>query len=356
MADRLSRAHRATSEFLLDFLYEAQVKEVCELTGLDPTGRRKTLVKKLLAAEDGPAKAHGQTRSGARARDHKAQPSRTPNMTEKDAKAADVNEQPTPLPEPPPGTMRVDKMELVWPGKYDEDGNLREPPRANLPFQVIERVNESRATREARKTTGGTLFDMYHAEEGPTFEAGWRNKLIWGDNLLVMNSLLEKFAGKIDLIYIDPPFEVGADFTYSTLVGDGHLKVVKEQSVLEEKAYRDTWGQGTESYLSMIYPRLAIARDLLAATGSIFVHCDWRLQSQLRVILDELLGAGCFRNEIVWKKNSLGAKGSATQFPRNQDVILFYSRSSTGYIFQRQYRGIREPIIRDRAGREKYPF
>ena len=97
----------------------------------------------------------------------------------------------------------VTRTELVWPGKYHEDGTLKEAPRVNLPFQVIETVNESRATREARKTKGMSLFDMYEGTEGDTFEEGWRNKLIWGDNLLVMGSLLEKFAGKIDLIYID---------------------------------------------------------------------------------------------------------------------------------------------------------
>jgi len=253
--------------------------------------------------------------------------------------------------------IEITKTELVWPGKYNEDGTLKEVPRVSLPFQVIETVNESRATREAKKLPQQeTLFDVYQGKEGDSFEEGWRNKLIWGDNLLVMGSLLEKFAGKIDLIYIDPPFEVGADFTFSTQVGDGPMQVSKQQSLIEEKAYRDTWGKGTESYLSMIYPRLALARELLAETGNIFVHCDWRLQAQLRITLDELFGTDCFRNEIIWKKNSLGAKGRATQFPRNQDVILYYSRSSSGYNFKRQFKDVREPITRNRAGREKYPF
>ena len=104
----------------------------------------------------------------------------------------------------------ITRTELVWPGKYNEDGTRKEVPRVSLPFQVIETVNESRATREAKKGgVQGTLFDVYEGKEGDTFEAGWRNKLIWGDNLLVMGSLLEKFAGKIDLIYIDPPFATG---------------------------------------------------------------------------------------------------------------------------------------------------
>ena len=116
--------------------------------------------------------------------------------------------------------IEITKTELVWPGKCNEDGTLKEVPRVSLPFQVIETVNESRATREANKLPQqGMLFDVYEGKEGDTFEAGWRNKLIWGDNLLVMGSLLEKFAGKIDLIYIDPPFDTGSDFSYRTMVG-----------------------------------------------------------------------------------------------------------------------------------------
>src|SRR6266850_1570017 len=130
------------------------------------------------------------------------------------------------------------KTELVWPGKYNEDGTLKEVPRVSLPFQVIETVNESRATREAQKTTSMGLFDVYDGREGDTFEEGWRNKLIWGDNLLVMGSLLEKFAGKVDLIYIDPPFATGADFSFTTPIGELGDAIEKEQSLIEAKAYR----------------------------------------------------------------------------------------------------------------------
>src|SRR5882757_10052760 len=96
----------------------------------------------------------------------------------------------------------ITKPELVWPGKYNEDGTLLEVPRVSLPFQIIETVNESRATREVQKATSLGLFDVYEGKEGNTFDAGWRNKLIWGDNQLVLGSLLGKFGGKADLIYI----------------------------------------------------------------------------------------------------------------------------------------------------------
>src|SRR5216117_614434 len=125
----------------------------------------------------------------------------------------------------------ITRTELVWPGKYTEDGTLKEVPRVNLPFQVIETVNVSRATREVKKVgVQGGLFDVYEGKEGDTFEAGWRNKLIWGDNLLVMGSLAEKFAGKIDLIYIDPPFATGADFSFTAEIGERGVELLKEQS------------------------------------------------------------------------------------------------------------------------------
>ena len=146
--------------------------------------------------------------------------------------------------------IEITRTELVWPGKYNEDGTIKEVPRVNLPFQVIETINESRATREAKKVPQNlSLFDIYEGKEGDTFEEGWKNKLIWGDNLLEMGSLLEKFAGKIDLIYIDPPFATGADFSFRAQVGDGGFELTKNQSIIEEKAYRDTWGKGFDSYL-----------------------------------------------------------------------------------------------------------
>jgi adenine-specific DNA-methyltransferase len=172
--------------------------------------------------------------------------------------------------------IEITKTELVWPGKYDTSGGPRDIPRVNLPFQIIETVNETRATREARK--GGlqqSLFDFWEGQEGDTFEHGWRNKLIWGDNLLVLGSLLEKFAGKLDLIYIDPPFATGVDFSFITEIGEQGLEIEKEQSLIEEKAYRDTWGAGLDSYATMLRDRLILMRDLLSETGCIYLHCDW---------------------------------------------------------------------------------
>src|SRR5262249_55909744 len=155
----------------------------------------------------------------------------------------------------------ITRTELVWPGKYNEDGIRKEVPRVSLPLQVIETINESRATREAEKQRQPTLFDIWEGKEGDTFEDGWKNKLIWGDNLLVMGALLEKFAGKIDLIYIDPPFDTGSDFSFKVLIGkDDDPLPGKEPSIIEEHAYRDTWGHGYDSYLNMMSLRLQLLR------------------------------------------------------------------------------------------------
>ncbi len=250
--------------------------------------------------------------------------------------------------------IEITKTELVWPGKYNEDGTLKEVPRVSLPFQVIETVNESRATREARKEREKqpTLFDIYEGQEGDTFEEGWKNKLIWGDNLLVMGSLLEKFAGKIDLIYIDPPFATGANFSFKTEIGDVGFEVEKEQSVLEEKAYRDTWGAGLVSYLDMIRHRFVLMRHLLAPTGSIYVHLDATVGHYVKALMDEIFGADSFQREIVWRIGWIsGYKSAAKNWIRNHDMILFYVKTPGQFTFNKEY--IPYPPGYERRGGEK---
>ena len=228
----------------------------------------------------------------------------------------------------------ITRTELVWPGKYNEDGTLKEAPRVSLPFQVIETVNESRATREVKKDSTMPLFDVYAGSEGSTFEEGWKNKLIWGDNLLVMGSLLEKFAGKIDVIYIDPPFATGVDFSFTTAIGESAEEVNKEQTIIEEKAYRDTWGAGISSYVAMMTDRLSLIRDLLSPHGSLFLHCDWHVGHILRSIVDEIFGSENFLNEIVWYYYNK-FQGNVNRYASNHDLILWYRKGDL-YHFERQ--------------------
>lgn len=236
-------------------------------------------------------------------------------------------------------SFEITRTELVWPGKYDDSGQRITPPRVSLPFQTIETINESRATREARKQPQqATLFDVWTGDEGETFEEGWRNKLIWGNNLLVMSSLLEKFAGKVDLIYIDPPFATGADFSLSAEIGESGLEAEKAQSIIEEKAYRDTWGEGLASYLRMIEERLIVMRDLLSDRGSIYVHLDATVGHYVKVVLDDIFGSSSFQREIIWRIGWVsGYKSAAKNWIRNHDALLYYTKSPGDFVFNKEY-------------------
>jgi adenine specific DNA methylase Mod len=142
---------------------------------------------------------------------------------------------------------------------------------------------------------------------------------------------MDPLAGKIDLIYIDPPFDTGADFAFRTHIGD--QEVEKEPSVLEQLAYRDTWGGGTDSYLQMLWDRLTLARDLLSDRGSIYVHLDYRMDSYVRSMMDEIFGAPNYLNEVIWNYVSGGI--SQRFFARKHDTLLYYSKTGN-YTFNAQ--------------------
>lgn len=232
------------------------------------------------------------------------------------------------------------EVELVWNGKTNEVTN------AVLPFQTIEQVDEPRAEKPENTATQKDLFTMDN--RGRQLR-GWTNKLIWGDNKLILSSLkngpmreeIEKQGG-LKLIYIDPPFDVGADFSMDIKIGNETFP--KEPNVLEELAYRDTWGKGNDSFIVMIYERLVLMRDLLADDGSIYVHCDWRMNSYIRLLLNEIFGTFQYRNEIIWKRDpaGVGAKKTARQWGRNAESILFYSRSTERWIFSAQFKDLDE--------------
>jgi adenine-specific DNA-methyltransferase len=144
---------------------------------------------------------------------------------------------------------------------------------------------------------------------------------------------LSDYAGKIDLIYIDPPFATGANFSMQVRVGDSEW--VKQPSILEEHAYRDTWGSGYDSYLSMMYERLLLMRDLLAETGTIYVHCDWRISHALKLLLDDIFGADHFLCQIIWKRSSI-RKAASKKWLSVDDVLLVATKSNS-YTFNTVY-------------------
>jgi adenine specific DNA methylase Mod len=221
--------------------------------------------------------------------------------------------------------IEITRTELVWPGKYTEDGTLREVPRVSLPFQVIETVNESRATREAQKGKTLSLFDTYEGKEGDTFEEGWRNKLIWGDNLLVMGSLLEKFAGKIDLVYIDPPLFTGVHQVATVNIGESAIGLEKDASMSEEVAYRNAWRDGVPTFMAWVHERLALMRDLLCPTGMIFIRFDQYWSHSVKLIADEVFGRDAFQNEIVVKRIFKNVTGQGrVSIPLATDSLFLY--------------------------------
>jgi len=203
--------------------------------------------------------------------------------------------------------------ELIWDGKYDKDGRKVAPLRIALPFQTVETVNES--AQERQRT-----LDLFSTGRDPD----WRNRLIWGDKKYVLPALLAELAGQVDLIYIDPPFDTGADFSFHVEV-DGE-EFTKEPSVIEQKAYRDTWGRGLDSYLQWFYETAELLRDLLVDTGCVYVHLDWRLAHPAKVVLDEVFGTDNFLNNVVW---SYQTRHSSDRFGIESTTIYSYTRSLT---------------------------
>lgn len=210
------------------------------------------------------------------------------------------------------------EVELLWNGKTNEVTNVV------LPFQVIEQIDEPRS--DAKFGNQNSLFDTTGRQI-----TGWTNKLIWGDNKLILSSLKNgplrkeiEAQGGLKLIYIDPPFDVGADFSMDITIGEDEESFTKKPSVIEEIAYRDTWGKGADSFIAMIYERLKLMHDLLAEDGSIYVHCDYRVNSYMRLILDEIFGNNNFISEIVWKRT--GARAQSKFINPVHDLIYFYAK------------------------------
>jgi len=232
------------------------------------------------------------------------------------------------------------EVELVWNGKTNEVTKIA------LPFQVIEQVDEPRAEKPRDSNRQFDIFDARGRQK-----AGWNNKLIWGDNKLILSSLkngplreeIEKQGG-LKLIYIDPPFDVGADFSMDIEIGGDTF--TKKPNILEEIAYRDTWGKGADSFIAMIYERLILMRDLLAEDGSIYVHMGRNVAYRIRSVCDEVFGADNNSNEITWKRSHAhGDTGQgAVHFGRVTESVLIYRRGAKP-IWNPQYADYTEEVI-----------
>ena len=154
----------------------------------------------------------------------------------------------------------------------------------------------------------------------------WINKIFWGDNLQVMSHLMKDYRGKIDLVYIDPPFDSKADYKKKIAI-KGVGKTENDPSSFEEKQYGDIWTN--DEYLQFMYERLIIIRDLLSDTGALYLHCDYHKSHQLKLILDELFGQNNFRNEIIWSYSTLGRPND--RFAQKHDSIFVYGKTVNTY-------------------------
>lgn len=226
-------------------------------------------------------------------------------------------------PENPHPLSRM-RTELVWEGKYDEYGRRREVQLPSFPL-VLQKVETIDEPRDRERAEQGSLFD-----EGAFTESAhrddFRNRLIWGDNKLALGALLNEFRGKVKLIYVDPPFDVGADFTLNLEIGSSGEEFLKDQSLIEAVAYRDTWGRGTDSYLTLMFERFTLMHSMLADDGIIAVHCDYRVNSHLRMMLGDIFGPDQLLNAVSWCYEDVGGRAT-NYFKRKHDTILIFSKS-----------------------------
>ncbi len=239
----------------------------------------------------------------------------------------------------------------------------------SVPTQVVEIVYPSKA----EKKDEDTLFAKGELQAKITKSADFpKNRLIWtNDNLVALKTLLDekdpvsgeyKYRNKIDLIYIDPPFMVQDDFVAQNSIDievdeEEGVVSVKEPTIIETIAYKDTWQNGLDSFLQMMRERLELMKDLLAPTGSIYVHLDWHAAHYIKVLLDEIFGYENLINEIVWKRTFAG-KTITRALPSNTDTIFLYSKTSE-YYFVPQTRELTAIDIAsftkdDNDGRGKY--
>lgn len=216
---------------------------------------------------------------------------------------------------------------LFWNGRKEDTTNIA------LPFHSIEHIDEPRKEKDKAQAS------MFETDFRGRQLKGWTNKLIWGDNKLILSSLangpirdeIEKEGG-LKLIYIDPPFAVGADFGFDIQIGEETAE--KKQSIIEEIAYRDTWGKGISSYLSMMYERIKLMHNLLTTDGSIYVHCDWKVSAYMRLLLDDVFGIENFRNELYWYYYNKMPDTRKGVFPRSTDTIFWYVKDKSKYTFK----------------------
>ncbi|OGF48606.1 MAG: DNA methyltransferase, partial [Candidatus Firestonebacteria bacterium RIFOXYA2_FULL_40_8] len=230
-----------------------------------------------------------------------------------------------------PDSLINELPEIVAEGKKEVEQIME---RLSSNERIVLQTNEH--VLPSKETSG-----LYKGSVKQDIKSDWNNRLIYGDNLLVMEALLAgnefqglaSMRGKIDLIYIDPPFDSKADYRTKIKLPFGNVE--QKPTVIEQFAYSDTWKDGTISYLKMIYPRLVLMKELLSSKGSIYVHLDWHVGHYVKVILDDIFGKDNFQNELIWKR-TYTSKAQALSFGKIHESILFYSKTQEP-IWNQQY-------------------
>ncbi len=217
-----------------------------------------------------------------------------------------------------------DTARLIWASKP-----RREPSAKDLEFQTAEEVYPNIVDLEDKKLSSFVPEEKEISEQP--------NRLIWGDNLLVMQALLAQgYEGQIDLIYIDPPFNTGENFNFKNEIKIGEKEYEKELPIAERLTYTDTWSRGKDSFLDMLYPRLQLLHKLLSDNGSFFIHVDVKIGPYVRILLDELFGEANFQNEIVWYYYNKLHDSRKKILPKAFDVIYYYVKNKkSDYTYHR---------------------
>lgn len=297
LVDAISSARRCQPEDLLGYLGEPEVKQVCEAAGVEPRGRRKALIARLLEAASPTPTPTPTRQSIASPKTFNHSPKRTTMSDQQPSQA------PLPLAAADVGKTNVEKYEFE-------------------PIKGYPMLN----WRGKRPFTSTQYYPAQLKEVHGEEVDGWRNKIFWGDNLQVMSHLLRAFRGSIDLVYIDPPYDSKAD--YKKTISLKGKSAESDRSSFEEKQYGDIWTN--DEYLQFMFERLVLTRELLKDSGSIFLHCDWHKSHHLRSLLDEVFGPQRFQNEIIWNYSGWNRK-NRTYFNRRHDTILYYSKSDEPY-------------------------
>lgn len=295
LADAISSARRCKPEELLSYLGESEVKQVCEESGVESRGRKNVLIARLLvAASPAPPPAPIPPRKHQTKILNKPPTRRPMNMNDNQPAQESLQ-----LATPDGSTTNVEKYEFE-------------------PIKGYPMLN----WRGKRPFTSTQYYPAQLKEIHGEEVDGWRNKIFWGDNLQVMSHLLKEFRGKVDLIYIDPPFDSKADYKKKIELKGKSSQT--DQNMFEEKQYSDIWTN--DEYLQFMFERIVLLRELLSETGSLYLHCDWHKSHYLRMILEEVFGDSNFVNEIAWCYEDIGSR-ETTYFKRKHDTLLFISKS-----------------------------